>query len=165
MKKLIALSAALLITASPINHAQEEGDGVGCGLGSTILAGQDSKAANVLASFINSYLVPNTFFMTTGGGVLGCDPTQTVQNEQATEVFVASNMDQLSSEVARGDGDYLNVLAVLMGIEAKDQAAFKKVTQDNFDQLFLGNGNAKQVIETIELAMLNDNALAKYAVN
>ncbi len=165
MKKLIAVSAVLLITASPVNYAQEEGDGVGCGLGSTILKGQDSKAANVLASLINSLFPPNTFFMTTGGGVLGCDPTQTVQNEHATEIFVASNMDQLSSEVARGDGDYLNVLAVLMGIEAEDQAAFKKVTQDNFDQLFLSNDNAKQVIETIELAMLNDNALAKYAVN
>jgi len=163
MKKLIAVSAALMISTAPAIYAQE--DGAGCGLGSTILKGQHSKTANVVASIINNLIVPNTLFMTTGGGVLGCDPTQTVQNEQATEIFVASNMDQLSSEVARGDGDYLNVLAALMGIAAEDQAAFKKVTQNNFDQLFLGNGDAKQVIETIELAMLNDTALAKYAIN
>jgi len=143
MKKLIAASAIILLAFSPITLAQE--DGAGCGLGSTILKGKEGKAANVAASFLNT-LLPNTLFMTTGGGVLGCDPTQTVQNDEATEIFIASNMDQLSSEAARGDGDYLNVLAALMGIATEDKAAFKKVTQDNFDQLFIASDSAKQVI-------------------
>ncbi|MFT5047908.1 MAG: hypothetical protein ACI8UP_004908, partial [Porticoccaceae bacterium] len=47
----------------------------------------------------------------------------------------------------------------------EDLNAFRKVTQDNFDQLFLSNGDAKGVIDTIETAMLNDSNLAKYAIN
>ncbi|MFK8076405.1 MAG: DUF3015 family protein [Granulosicoccus sp.] len=162
MKKLIACSAMLLVSATPLVQAQE--DGAGCGLGSVVMEGKEGKSANIAAALLNT-VVPNTFFMTTGDGLMGCDPTQTVQNDEATEIFVARNMDQLSSEAAQGGGDYLNVLAELMGIADEDRDAFKKVTQDNFDQLFLNSDDAKGVIETIEIAMLNDSSLAKYAIN
>ena len=163
MKKLIACSAVLLVTAMPFAQAEETG--AGCGLGSVVLEGKEGKGSNIAAAILNNLVIPNTFFMTTGDGLMGCDPTQTVQNDQATEIFVATNMDQLSSEAAQGGGDYLNVLANLMGIADEDLEAFRKVTQDNFDQLFLNSGDAKGVINTIETAMLNDISLAKYAVN
>lgn len=163
MKKLIVSSVVVLLSALPLAHA--DNSGAGCGLGSVIMEGKDGKGANIAAGILNSFPIPNTFFMTTGGGIMGCDPTQTVQNDEATEVFVARNMDQLTSEAAQGGGDYLNVLADLMGIADEDRDAFRKVTQDNFDQLFLGNGDAKRVIETIETAMLTDSSLAKYAIN
>lgn len=162
MKKLIACSAMLLLTAAPIAQAEE--DGAGCGLGAVVMEGKDGRGANIAASVLNG-LIPNTFFMTTGDGLMGCDPTQTVQNDEATEIFVARNMDQLSSEAAQGGGDYLNVLADLMGIADEDREAFKKVTQENFDQLFLHSDDAQGVIQTIETAMLNDSSLAKYAIN
>ena len=162
MKKLIASSVILLVSAMPLAHA--DNSGAGCGLGSVVLKDRDGKVAHIAASIINS-IVPNTLFMTTGNGMMGCDPTQTVKNEQATEIFVASNMDQLSTEAAQGGGDYLNVLANLMGIADEDRDAFRKVTQENFDQLFLNNGDAKGVIATIETAMLNNSDLAKYAIN
>ena len=163
MKKLIACSAMLLVSAAPLVQAQE--DGAGCGLGAVVMEGKEGKGANIAAALLNGLVIPNTFFMTTGDGLMGCDPTQTVQNDEATEIFVARNMDQLSSEAAQGGGDYLNVLADLMGIADEDRDAFKKVTQDNFDQLFLNSDDAKGVIETIEIAMLNDASLAKYAIN
>jgi hypothetical protein len=163
MKKLIVSSVIVLLSTMPLAHA--DNSGAGCGLGSVVMEGKDGKGANIAASILNNLVIPNTFFMTTGGGIMGCDPTQTVQNDQATEIFVASNMDQLTSEAAQGGGDYLNVLADLMGIADEDRDAFRKVTQDNFDQLFLNNGDAKRVISTIETAMLNDSNLAKYAIN
>lgn len=163
MKKLIALSAALLVTAMPVVHAQDTGSG--CGLGAQVLNGQSGKGAHIAAAILNGLVIPNTTFMTTGGGLMGCDPTQTVKNEEATEIFVASNMDQLSTEVAQGGGAYLNVLADLMGIADEDRAAFQDVAQQNYDALFLTDGDAKRVIETIETAMLNDISLSKYAVN
>jgi hypothetical protein len=163
MKKLIVSSAIVLLSAMPLAHA--DNSGAGCGLGSVIMEGKDGKGANIAAAILNSFPVANTFFMTTGGGIMGCDPTQTVQNDEATEVFVARNLDQLSTEAAQGGGDYLNVLADLMGIADEDRDAFRKVTQDNFDQLFLNNGDAKRVIDTIETAMLNNSNLAKYAIN
>ena len=163
MKKLIVSSVVVLLSAVPFSHAEETG--AGCGLGAVVMEGKDGKGANIAASILNNIAIPNTFFMTTGDGIMGCDPTQTVQNDQATEIFVARNMDQLTTEAAQGGGDYLNVLADMLGIADQDRDAFRKVTQENFDQLFLNNGDAKGVIKTIETAMLNDSSLAKYAIN
>ena len=160
MKMLIALSATLLVTAMPVAQAQETG--AGCGLGSVLLEGKSGKGATIGASIIN-ISASQTSSMTSG--LLGCDTTQVVGNDQATEIFVASNMDQLSSEVAQGGGEYLNVLANLMGIADEDRVAFHRVAQENYDSLFLTDGDAKRVIESMEVAMLNDTSLSKYAVN
>lgn len=163
MKKLIISSVVVLFSAMPLAHA--DNSAAGCGLGSVVMEGKEGKGANIAAAIINGFPIANTFFMTTGGGIMGCDPTQTVQNDEATEIFVARNLDQLTTEAAQGGGDYLNVLADLMGIANEDREAFRKVTQDNFDQLFLNSGDAKGVIDTIETAMLGDSDLAKYAIN
>ena len=72
-------------------------------------------------------------------------------------------MDQLSSEVARGDGEYLNVLATLMGVEDQDMTSFRKLAQQNYDSLFATD--AKGVITSMELAMLSDSTLSKYATH
>lgn len=164
MKKFIALSATLMIAAVPF-AAQAQETGSGCGLGAIVLEGKEGKGSHIAAALLNNLVIPNTIFMTTGGGLMGCDPTQTVKNEEATEIFVASNMDQLSTEVAQGGGEYLNVLADLMGIADEDRAAFHIVAQQNYDALFLTDGDAKGVIESIETAMLSDSSLSKYAVN
>jgi len=163
VKKLTILCASMLLACSSWVHAQDTGGG--CGLGAEVLEGKSGKGSNIAASLLNNLVVPNTTFMTTGGGMMGCDPTQTVQKEEATEIFVASNMDQLSSEVAKGGGEYLNVLAQLLGIEAGDMASFQSVAQSNYDQLFVTGSDAKSVIESFELAMLSDSSLAKYAAN
>ncbi len=162
MKKLITLSATLLIASIPFATQAEETGG-GCGLGAVVLEGKEGKGAHIGAALLNNLVIPNTTFMTTGGGLMGCDPTQTVKNEEATEIFVASNMDQLSTEAAQGGGEYLNVLADLMGIADEDREAFQLVAQQNYDQLFASD--AKGVIESMELAMLSDSNLSKYAVN
>ena len=160
MKMLIALSATLLVTAMPVAQAQETG--AGCGLGSTLLDGKSDRGVNIAAAFIN-VSASQTSSMTSG--ILGCDVTQVVGNDEATEIFVASNMDQLSSEVAQGGGEYLTVLAELMGIADEDRVAFHRIAQENYDSLFLTNGDAKRVIRSMEVAMLNDTSLSKYAVN
>ena len=168
MKKLSliqagALSAVMLICTAPSAYAQETGSG--CGLGAEVLSGKSGKGSHIAAAILNGLVIPNTTFMTTGGGLMGCDPTQTVKNEEATEIFVASNMDQLSTDVAQGGGDHLNVLADLMGIADEDRATFQQVAQQNYDQLFATDGDAKGIIESIEVAMLSDSSLSKYAAN
>lgn len=158
-----ALSTVLLISAAPSAYAQETGSG--CGVGPAIMEGKSGKGAHIAAGILNALIFPNTFFMTTGDGVLGCDPSQTVKNEEATEIFVASNMDQLSTDVAQGGGEHLNVLADLMGIADEDRAAFQLVAQQNYDQLFAVDGDARRIIESMEVAMLSDSSLSKYAAN
>lgn len=163
LKKAGALGAVLLLTAAPFVQAEETGSG--CGLGAEVLAGKSGKGANIAAAILNNLVIPNTTFMTTGGGLMGCDPTQTVRNEEATEIFVASNMDQLSSEVAQGGGEYVDVLAGLMGIADEDREAFQQVAQQNYDSLFANGGDARRVIDSMQTAMLSDSNLSKYAVN
>lgn len=163
MKKSTIVGAAVLLSVSAGVLAQETGSG--CGLGAEVLDGKSGKGANIAASILNAWIIPNTFFMTTGGGLMGCDPTQTVEREQATEIFVATNMDQLSSEAAKGQGEYLTVLAHLMGIEEQDFDSFRQLAQNNYDQLFGSAGDARSVIASMELALLNDSALSKYATN
>ncbi len=168
MKKLTliqagALSAVFLISAAPSVYAQETGSG--CGLGAEVLSGKSGKGAHIAAAILNNLVIPNTTFMTTGGGLMGCDPTQTVKNEEATEIFVASNMDQLSTDIAQGGGEHLNVLADLMGIADEDRATFQQLAQQNYDQLFATDGDAKGIIESMEVAMLSDSSLSKYAAD
>ncbi len=161
MKKLTILGASVLLALSANVSATETG--AGCGLGAEVMDGKSGKGSNIAAALLNNIVIPNTFFMTTGGGLMGCDVTQTVQKEKATEIFVASNMDQLSSEVARGDGEYLKVLATLMGVEDQDLTSFNKLAQTHYDELFLQSSDAKTVIASMELAMLSDSTLSKYA--
>ncbi len=163
MKKLSIIGASVFLAMSVTAQAAETG--AGCGLGAEVMDGKSGKGSNVAAAILNNIAIPATFFMTTGDGMMGCDPTQTVEKEQAKEIFVASNMDQLSSEVARGDGEYLNVLATLMGVEDQDMSSFRKLAQQNYDALFTTDTDAKGVIASMQLAMLSDSTLAKYATN
>ncbi len=163
MKMLKTLSAATLLAAASMAQAQDSGSG--CGLGAEVLKGQSGKGTHIAAAILNGLVIPNTTFMTTGGGLMGCDPTQTVKNEEAAEVFVASNMDQLSTEIARGGGEHLDVLAALMGVQEQDRVSFQAMAQLHYDQVFSMGADAGSVIASIETAMLTDDELARYARN
>ena len=104
MKKLTLIGGAALLAFSSFAHSAEEG--AGCGIGSQIFEGRNGKGENIAAAILNVILIPNTFFITTGDGILGCDPTQAVQRDEITETFVAQNMDQLTTETAQGSGEY-----------------------------------------------------------
>ena len=162
MKKMTMLGASMALVLSGLANAEDTGSG--CGLGAEILEGKSGKGSNIAAAILNNLVIPNTTFMTTGGGMMGCDPTQTVRNEQATEIFVASNLDQISSEAAQGGGDYLDVLANMLGIEERDRSDFHALAQQNYDALFSG-GSAGDMLQSLQTAMLADDTLSKYAVN
>lgn len=163
MKKLITLvGGAVLIAASSLSHAAEEG--AGCGIGSTIFEGQSGKGANIIAALLNG-LLPNTLTMTTGGGLLGCDPTQVVEVDVIRETFVAQNMDQLTTETAKGSGEYLSVLAALLGVPESEVPAFTDLAQLHFDSLFMEGNGAADVIASLQVAMASDLQLAPFAVN
>ncbi len=51
-----------------------------------------------------------------------------------TQEFVASNMDQLSKEIAQGKGESLDTLVELLKIE--DKEGFKVALQENYNKLY-----------------------------
>ena len=160
MKKSITLVAAFSIAAfTNISIATETG--AGCGVGAEVMKGQKGKGPNIVAAILNG-LLPNTFFMTTGGGILGCDPTKTVEIEQAKKTFVASNMDQLSTDAARGHGHHLMALGYLMGVKADDIAAFERLSQERYAEVFGADSSAGEILSSIDQAMSEDAVLTKY---
>lgn len=160
MKKLvIGLCCAFALGSSSMAFATEKGSG--CGIGKEIMAGKSGKGANLVAAILNIYITNNTFFMTTG--ILGCDTTQTVQNEQQGETFVARNMDTLAVEMAQGTGDHLAALASILGVAEADKAAFYSLAKDQYEPLFSATGTTPAtVLTTLNTAMLSDARLSQY---
>ena len=164
---LAAAFASLVVAQAPTAaFAQEEG--AGCGLGAEVLEGKSGKGSNIAAALLNGLIVPNTTFMTTGDGIMGCDPTQVVEVEQVRKTFVASNLDQISTEAARGEGIYLEALASLMGVPGDDAGRFTELARREYDALFGGDAadasDAERLIDSLALAMADDLVLSSYVV-
>lgn len=67
-------------------------------------------------------------------------------NERAAE-FVASNMDQLSREIAIGQGESVDTLAELLNVD--DKAAFAATLQANYNAIYTS--------EKADMASVMDN--------
>ena len=161
MKKIIIGLA--LISASSVASAgggAAGGDG-GCGWGNALFKGQSGVASHVLATTTNGTSGNNTFGMTTGTN--GCSVSGTL-GYGGTSV-VSSIMDEFSEDVARGNGDAMDTVAVVYGVEVQDRETFAKVMHENFATLFPSEEiSAAEMIASIEEVMKKDATLSKYIV-
>ncbi|MEE3189961.1 DUF3015 family protein [Thalassolituus sp. UBA2590] len=155
MKKLIA--AAALISAS--SFAMADNGPAGCGLGTAVVF-PDANVwyEHVLAATTNGTSGNQTFGMTSG--TLGCESANGPL--KAAEAFMNDNMDQLAADSARGQGETLDALAQVMGVEAADTAAFRATVQSNFDSMFTTEATAGDAFRSLTEAMSQDKALQKY---
>ncbi len=103
----------------------------GCGLGSQIIKDDSSAVMLALQATTNGTLGNQTFGVTSGTS--GCKKANLVMNERAAE-FVASNMDQLSREIAIGHGESVSTLAELLNVQ--DKAAFASALQANYNAIY-----------------------------
>lgn len=160
MKKFVMAACCVLALGSATAAYAGEKSG-GCGIGKEIMAGKTGLGPNLVAAILNNILIPNTFFMSTG--ILGCDTTKSVKNEQQGETFVASNMDTLAVEMAQGNGDHLAALASILGVADQDKSAFFSLAKDQYEPLFSATGaTPSDVLTTFNTAMLNDPRLSQY---
>lgn len=129
MKKilLIAAAAAAFSTAGYATVNSQ----TGCGLGSQIIRDDSSAVMLALQATTNGIFANQTFGITLGTS--GCKKARFVMNERAAE-FVAANMDQLSREIAIGQGESVETLAELLGVENK--AAFATALQANYTAIY-----------------------------
>ena len=103
----------------------------GCGLGSQIINNDSSAVMLALQATTNGTSGNQTFGITSGTS--GCQKTKLVMNDRAAE-FVAANMDQLSREIAVGQGESVDTLAELLG--ATDKSAFALALQSNYNSIY-----------------------------
>ena len=144
MKKvLISIAAVAALSTAGFATVNSQ---TGCGLGSQIIRDDSSALMLALQATTNSTLGNQTFGITSGTS--GCKRAKLVLNERAAE-FVASNMDQLSREIAIGQGESVETLAELMNVE--DKAAFAHALQANYNAIYAN--------EKVDMATVLDNVV------
>ncbi|MCK5262959.1 MAG: DUF3015 domain-containing protein [Gammaproteobacteria bacterium] len=158
MKKTI-ISIALLGLSSSAMAASPGGPD--CGWGNMLFDGQAGIGPHFLASITNGTSGNATFGMTTGTN--GCSADGTLTYGGAS--LLGSIMGEFSEDVARGDGEALNTVAVMYGVEQQDRASFATAMHSNFQTLFPNeNVTAEEVMASMNEIMKADAQLAKYAV-
>jgi len=157
MKRII--SGLVLLSASSVAMAGAAGGDGGCGWGNALFKGSAGTASHVMAGITNAFLGNNTFGMTTGTN--GCETKSSLG--YGGKSAVSAIMDEFSEDVARGEGDALDTVAVLYGVEKTDRDIFAKVMHENFAVIFpSAEVTADEMIASIEQVMKADPALAKY---
>ncbi|MDD2781011.1 DUF3015 family protein [Sulfuricurvum sp.] len=129
MKKvLISIAAVAALATAGLATVNSQ---TGCGLGSQIIKDDSSAVMLALQATTNGTSGSQTFGITSGTS--GCKKAKFVMNERAAE-FVASNMDQLSREIAIGQGESVSTLAELLNVENK--AEFASALQANYNAIY-----------------------------
>lgn len=160
MKKALLVSVCTTALSLTATQALSGEVGPGCGVGTMAWEGQTGLLAHTSAGTTNGTFL-NSFAITSG--TTGCDASKQVQRSDDKEIFVASNMDSLSQEIAQGQGNHLTTLATIIGVEKKDQNIFAASLQNEFSTVFSSSSTSTtDVLAAIDGVMLNDVTLVKY---
>ncbi len=130
MKKIMV---TILLLALSFMVKEAFANNTGCGFGTAIFKGKKGKLYEILAVTTNGTSGSSTFAITSGtsgyekGSAIGMS---------SVDFYIAENMDGLASDIAKGDGEYLDTLAQMMKV--KDKAAFKEKLHKNFKYIFPG---------------------------
>ena len=157
MKKIIA-GAAFAVAAST-TFAATNGP-AGCGLGSAVVFPEANEwYEHVMAATTNGSSGNQTFGMTSG--TLGCEAANGPL--KAAKVFMDQNMEQLAADAARGQGESLDALSAIIGVQATDKAEFTTALQSNFDAIFVSTAaTSAEAYDAMVSVMTENEALAKY---
>lgn len=150
LKKLLIVQLAVVLvgfSAAVASARMNPDTGPGCGLGK--LAWMDYKSPKQIAPQV-MMATTNAFGLYTFAisfGTSGCTNDGVIMKTERVNMFAAINFDNLSQDMARGEGEHLASLATLMGVPEDQQAEFFTLAQDKYTTLI-------QSGETTPVAML-----------
>lgn len=157
MKRTL-LAATILLGFSSTAIADKD---IGCGLGTQVMKGQSGIIFKILGATTNGTSGNQTFGITTG--TLGCGQDGVITASNRLNMFTGSNLDKLSAEMAVGQGEALNSMVSIMGIQAADKPTFFHMVKSNYGHIFSSNDvTSGQVLHTVQQLMAADTTLAKY---
>mgnify|MGYP003693813587 CR=1 FL=1 len=110
--------------------------GPGCGLGKLAwgdFSHQKNIGPQVLMATTNGTFGSNTFGISFGTS--GCTNDGKVWAEQKTTMFAQLNFENLSQEMAQGQGEHLASLATLMGVPPSTRRRSLRMTQERYTSL------------------------------
>jgi len=123
MKKLVA-AAAIAALFPAVALAQQNNVG-SCGWGSKLMDGQSGVFPQALAGITNGTSGNQTFGVSTGTS--GCTQDGTVRSTWKTAMFIDGNKERLARDMSVGNGEALESLAHLLGVEQVDRPAFNRM--------------------------------------
>jgi hypothetical protein len=97
------------------------------------------ESNNGLLSQVGAFTTNATFGTQTFGitsGTSNCERYQTWTMTEKVNVFVAENMDSVAKDIAKGEGEYLDTMAGLMGMAPAERPAFYAALQQNFSRIY-----------------------------
>ncbi len=135
MKRFVsaAFLVCVIIASASMGFAANQKN-TGCGLGSLVMQGNDGLLFQILAVTTNGTFGNQTFGITSG--TLNCDKPSKFASREQLNNYVADNMDNLANDIAKGQGEYLNTLAVLMEVPEGTRADFYSKLQSNFSLIY-----------------------------
>lgn len=162
-KQVLVLSGAVLFgLQAGIAMAANPDTGPGCGLGKLAwsdYAHQKNIAPQVMMATTN-VTFSNTFGISSGTS--GCTNDGKIMVEQKTTLFAELNFENLSQEMAQGQGEHLASLATLMGVPAEHQAEFFAMTQERYTSLVkTGEASPVAMVKAINSAIATHPVLAQ----
>lgn len=151
-----------IFTALSLNALAEAPGGPDCGWGNMLFEGQRGMAAHFLASTTNGTTGNATFGMTSGTN--GCSTNGALTYGGKSMVKLGALLDELSEDMAKGQGEALTTYAVLLGVAPEDRGHFAAVTHAHFQQIFSRADVTAADVHAATLAVIKaDTRLAKYA--
>jgi len=156
---LLAVQGGVALAAGGVSDM-----GPGCGLGKVMWEGNtaaNSIGGELLISTTNNTILPwQAFGITTGN--FGCKNSGKLWAEQKVNMFATVNFENLSQEMAQGQGEHLASLASLMGVPAGQQEEFFAMTQDRYNALVkAGESSPVAMIKAINDAIAAHPVLAQ----
>jgi hypothetical protein len=134
MKKLVVLMIGVCMVAALSTAAFADQKNYGCGLGSMAWEGNDGLISQISAATTNGTSGNQTFGITSGTS--NCTQFKDWTSNEKLKVFVADNMDSLAKDISKGNGEYVDTFASLVGIPAADRADFGSTLQTNFSRIY-----------------------------
>jgi len=156
------MAAFVLLGVSSATYAVAPG-GPDCGWGNMLFDGKSGLGSHIIASTTNGTSGNKTFGMTSGTN--GCSTNGALSYGGNAWVDASEIMDEFSEDVARGHGDALDAVAVMIGVQQQGRETFAQVMHENFTTLFPSEDvTAEEVMTSVNNVMKNDDRLAKYSV-
>jgi len=157
--KALVLSGMLLGVSASAALADPD---VGCGWGTIAWKGSKGVPAKVMAATTNGLFGNQTFGISSA--TAGCSGEGVIASGARLNMYAGANIDRLQRDMALGQGESLDTLAHLMGVQDGDVEAFQTLTKTHFGEIFPSDDvTAGQMLTTISQLMAEDPALSKYA--
>ncbi len=159
--QLVVMLVALQVADSSARRSRVKDTGPGCGVGKMVWSEykqQKQIEAQVMMSTTNQI---GSQPLALSFGTWGCTSRGRMTAELKIRAFAALNFENLSQDMARGQGEHLTSLAALMGIPAEDQAEFFALAQENYASLIdQGERSPVAVVRALNDAMAGHPILA-----